>query len=116
MPDTSGDEDDGYDETLIPVDFRSAGQIIDDDIYKDFVKPMPAGVNVTVLMDCCHSGTAMDLPYIMNATDTAMHRNDQFNINSLLGNTDALLCLGCLACCFADEICDVFGGIFEAFG
>ena len=29
MRDTSGDEDDGYDETLIPVDFRSAGQIID---------------------------------------------------------------------------------------
>ena len=27
--DLSGDEDDGYDETLIPVDFKRAGQIID---------------------------------------------------------------------------------------
>ena len=26
--DTSGDEADGYDETLIPVDFKRAGQII----------------------------------------------------------------------------------------
>jgi hypothetical protein len=26
---SSGDEDDGYDETLIPVDFKSAGQIVD---------------------------------------------------------------------------------------
>ena len=29
--DTSGDEEDGYDSTLIPVDFRSSGQILDDD-------------------------------------------------------------------------------------
>lgn len=29
--DTSGDEEDGYDSTLIPVDFKNAGQIVDDD-------------------------------------------------------------------------------------
>ena len=51
--DTSGDEEDGYDETLIPVDFRSAGQIVDDNILDMLVKPMRAGVTVTVLMDCC---------------------------------------------------------------
>ena len=50
--DTSGDEDDGYDETLIPVDFRRAGQIVDDDIYKMLVTAMPADVNVTVLVRC----------------------------------------------------------------
>jgi hypothetical protein len=48
-------QDDGYDETLIPVDFKTVGQIIDDDILKILVKPMKAGVHVTVLMDCCHS-------------------------------------------------------------
>jgi hypothetical protein len=50
VKDLDGDEDDGYDETLIPVDFRSAGQIVDDDIYKLVVKIMPADVNVTVLV------------------------------------------------------------------
>ena len=29
--DVSGDEEDGYDSTLIPVDFKSTGQILDDD-------------------------------------------------------------------------------------
>jgi hypothetical protein len=48
-------QEDGFDETLIPVDFQSAGQIIDDDILKILVKPMREGVHVTVLMDCCHS-------------------------------------------------------------
>jgi metacaspase-1 len=49
--DTSGDEEDGYDETLIPVDFKQAGQILDDDLLRILVKPMAAGVNCTVLMD-----------------------------------------------------------------
>ena len=50
MRDTTGDEDDGYDETLIPVDFKKAGQMIDDDIFKILVKPMRGGVTCTVLM------------------------------------------------------------------
>ena len=28
--DTDGDEDDGYDETILPVDFQKTGQITDD--------------------------------------------------------------------------------------
>jgi hypothetical protein len=55
--DTSGDEDDGFDESIIPVDFQTAGQIVDDDILKTLVKPMAEGVHCTILMDCCHSGT-----------------------------------------------------------
>jgi hypothetical protein len=63
LPDDNGDEEDGYDETLIPVDFQSAGQIRDDDVLKHLVKPMREGVTMTCLMDCCHSGTVLDLPY-----------------------------------------------------
>ena len=48
--DVSGDEASGYDSTLIPLDFKRAGQIIDDDILTMLVKPMRAGVNVTVLV------------------------------------------------------------------
>ena len=54
--DVSGDEDDGYDESIIPVDFHENGQIIDDDILDIFVKRMKGGVFCTVVMDCCHSG------------------------------------------------------------
>jgi len=61
--DLNGDEDDGYDETLIPVDFQEAGQIVDDDLWVELVKAMPQRVLVTSLMDCCHSGTVLDLPY-----------------------------------------------------
>ena len=63
VPDKNGDEDDGYDETLVPVDFKSAGQIVDDEIFATLVAPLPAGVRLTAVMDCCHSGTVLDLPY-----------------------------------------------------
>eukprot|EP00578_Thalassiosira_sp_NH16_P011561 CAMPEP_0181120302 /NCGR_PEP_ID=MMETSP1071-20121207/24082_1 /TAXON_ID=35127 /ORGANISM="Thalassiosira sp., Strain NH16" /LENGTH=464 /DNA_ID=CAMNT_0023204945 /DNA_START=132 /DNA_END=1529 /DNA_ORIENTATION=+ len=67
LPDDNGDEEDGYDETLIPVDFNKNGQIRDDNLLKILVHPMPAGVTMTCLMDCCHSGTVLDLPYRFTA-------------------------------------------------
>jgi metacaspase-1 len=56
-------QEDGYDETLVPVDYASAGQIRDDDLFQVLVGAMPSGVVVTCVMDCCHSGTVLDLPY-----------------------------------------------------
>lgn len=47
---STGDEADGYDETLCPSDFNKVGQIVDDDIYTMLVKPMAPDVNVTVLV------------------------------------------------------------------
>ena len=104
---TIGDEADGYDETLIPVDFKASGQILDDDVFKILVKPMKRDVQVTVLMDCCHSGTALDLPYEMNATDTSMHSNSGFNMG-LLQDPATLACLACCAFCFLDDILALF--------
>jgi hypothetical protein len=106
--DTSGDEADGYDETLIPVDFKRAGQIVDDDLYKHLVKRMPADVNVTVLMDCCHSGTALDLPYEINATQSKMSLNQSFNMG-LLDDPAAMVCCAVCLYCLLD---DFIGGLF----
>lgn len=67
LADDNGDEDDGYDETLIPVDYKSAGQIRDDAVFSELVSRMPKGSTMTCLMDCCHSGSILDLPYIFKA-------------------------------------------------
>ncbi|KAI9843307.1 MAG: Ca(2+)-dependent cysteine protease [Thelocarpon superellum] len=63
-PDLDGDEDDGYDEVIYPVDFRQAGHIVDDDMHDIMVKPLLPGVRLTAIFDSCHSGSALDLPYI----------------------------------------------------
>jgi metacaspase-1 len=59
-----GDEDDGYDEVIYPVDFRQVGHITDDEMHRIMVRPLQAGVRLTAIFDSCHSGTALDLPYI----------------------------------------------------
>jgi hypothetical protein len=33
-PDLDGDEEDGYDEVIYPVDFRTAGHIVDDEMHR----------------------------------------------------------------------------------
>lgn len=67
LRDDSNDEDDGIDETLIPTNYTDAGQIRDDTVFKRLVLPMADDVTLTCLMDCCHSGTVLDLPYKFKA-------------------------------------------------
>lgn len=62
--DTDGDEADGYDEVIYPVDFKQNGHIVDDVMHDIMVKPLPAGCRLTAIFDSCHSGSALDLPYI----------------------------------------------------
>ncbi|KAK1242792.1 hypothetical protein MKX08_005604 [Trichoderma sp. CBMAI-0020] len=62
--DQDGDEEDGSDEVIYPVDFQQAGHIVDDEIHFRVVKPLQAGVRLTAIFDSCHSATVMDLPYV----------------------------------------------------
>jgi hypothetical protein len=62
--DTDGDEGDGYDEVIYPVDYARNGHIVDDMMHDIMVKPLPAGCRLTAIFDSCHSGSALDLPYI----------------------------------------------------
>jgi len=56
-------EEDGYDETLCPTDFQIAGQIVDTEVLDALCMPLPSGVKLTAVLDCCHSGTGLDLPF-----------------------------------------------------
>lgn len=62
--DLDGDEEDGYDEVIYPVDFRQLGHIVDDEMHRILIKSLQTGVRLTAVFDSCHSGTALDLPYI----------------------------------------------------
>ncbi|KAF8988795.1 Ca(2+)-dependent cysteine protease [Haplosporangium bisporale] len=66
--DLDGDEDDGFDETIYPVDHERAGTIVDDTLHAIMVRPLPPGCRLTAVMDCCHSGSALDLPYIYSTS------------------------------------------------
>jgi hypothetical protein len=59
----AGVEPSGNKETLVPLDFEQNGMLVDDFLHDLLVKPLPAGVRLTVILDCCHSGSALNLPY-----------------------------------------------------
>ncbi|TLD30402.1 hypothetical protein PspLS_02426 [Pyricularia sp. CBS 133598] len=73
--DLDGDEDDGFDEVIYPVDFRANGHIVDDDMHLWMVQPLQAGVRLTAIFDSCHSGTALDLPYVYSTSGVLKEPN-----------------------------------------
>ncbi|CAK7231495.1 hypothetical protein SEUCBS140593_007942 [Sporothrix eucalyptigena] len=54
---------DGLD-TICPVDFESEGQIDSTTLHRTLVVPLHPQARLTILFDCCHSGSACALPYV----------------------------------------------------
>lgn len=59
MRDYNGDEKDGRDEVIVPVDSQNG--LLRDDELNYLINRMKC--RCYVVMDCCHSGTILDLPY-----------------------------------------------------
>lgn len=57
--DTSGDEKDGYDEMIVPLDFKL---IRDDHLYR-IIQLLNYNCRCFCLFDSCHSGSVLDLGY-----------------------------------------------------
>ncbi|VDB92382.1 unnamed protein product [Peniophora sp. CBMAI 1063] len=70
--DTNGDEVDGMDEMIFPVDYEDQGVLIDDTIHDLLVKPLPSACRLTALFDSCHSGSIMDLVYLYHSDGRIM--------------------------------------------
>ncbi|XP_066387745.1 metacaspase-1-like isoform X2 [Miscanthus floridulus] len=68
--DMNDDEVDGYNEALCPMDFERSGKILDDEINEIIVRPLGKGVKLHAIVDTCHSGTILDLPYLCRMSRT----------------------------------------------
>lgn len=60
----AGDEIDGFDEAICPLDFETEGLILDNDINRIIVQPLKEYVRLHAIIDACHSGTVLDLPHV----------------------------------------------------
>jgi hypothetical protein len=92
VEDLDGDEEDGFDETILPEDYKTAGPIIDDDLHDILAKPLPLGAKLTCVMDCCHSGTGLDLPYTYDAGRVVVEKRQLQNKMTV---ADVILFSGC---------------------
>jgi hypothetical protein len=53
-------EKDGFEEIICPIDLNWTTRVITDDTLRQIFDRVPNGVNTTLILDCCHSGTALD--------------------------------------------------------
>jgi len=68
-------EDDSKSEVICPSDYASSGIITDEWIQDNFVKGLEKTTKVFVLMDCCNSGSNLNLPYRFKNGDITINDN-----------------------------------------
>jgi len=62
--DTNGDEVSGYDDCIYPYNNQELEIITDDELRSLLAAKVPAGSKCFIVLDSCHSGTAVDLRYL----------------------------------------------------
>lgn len=56
-------------DTIVPVDFQQLGQINSDTLHEHLVANLPPSSTLFVILDCCHSGSALELPFVYRSDD-----------------------------------------------
>ena len=88
--DYNGDERDGKDECILPVDYNYCG-VIHDDLIKRILRYFHPDTKVVCVFDCCHSGTIGDLRYRYLDRNNWCIENDNSKCRA-----DVILISGCL--------------------
>jgi metacaspase-1 len=97
IPDRNGDENDGHDEALCPLDYNK-GLIVDDELRQVLINPLPKGCNLFAIIDACHSGTALDLRanYLFHNRKNKERYRIEIEKNMPDANANIILLSGCL--------------------
>ncbi|RFU28813.1 hypothetical protein B7463_g7526, partial [Scytalidium lignicola] len=79
--DPTGNHPSGVLDTICPVDFETMGQIDSDTLHEHLVSRMPPNSTLFAILDCCHSGSALGLPFV--------YRSDEEGNINLMDNIKA---------------------------
>ena len=90
LTDRNKDEDDGLDECLYSCNLE---EIKDDEIKSIIQKYLKSGVKLFCLMDCCHSGTILDLRYNYKYNTTLVNYE---NIKQQKTSGEVYMISGCM--------------------
>ncbi|KAK5136745.1 hypothetical protein LTR08_002041 [Meristemomyces frigidus] len=71
----------GFDDTIVPVDYVENGMIPSGILHRTLVTHLPPNSSLFIVFDCCHSGSAVELPYV--------YRTDEDGNVSMLDNIQA---------------------------
>lgn len=88
IKDTNNDEYDGKDEIILPCDYSSTNVIVDDELKKIFHNSKGL---IYITLDCCHSGTGWDLPYLFRTYNNNIYR---WRLGSPMNNSNIYMLSG----------------------
>jgi hypothetical protein len=91
VKDTNGDEASGNDSVIVPLDYLTAGFIVDDDLYTIISK---SKCRTILLFDSCNSGTVVDLPWSINYSSQTTYSRTQNN-KYVFSNPNIFMMSGC---------------------
>ena len=88
--DLNGDEVDGRDEIIVPIDYRNSGFITDDEIF-NIIKNSKC--KTVLLFDSCHSGSICDLQWSFEFNNNIFTKT--LNTNKIITNPNIICFSGC---------------------
>ena len=78
----SDTEEDKQSEVIFPSDYKQNGIIFDTWLKNHFVNRLHPSTKLFILMDCCHSGTNVNLPYQYTNKEELLIRNPNVSLLS----------------------------------
>ena len=90
LQDVNRDETDGVDEAIVPVDYSTAGMIVDDDIFT-IVRSIKC--RAFLVFDSCHSGSVCDLQYSINYVKGSFSKS--ISSSKYISNPNIVMLSGC---------------------
>jgi metacaspase-1 len=91
---TSLTEEDSKSEVICPSDYASNGIITDSWIQHNFVQGLEKTTKVFVLMDCCNSGSNLNLPYRYQYADVTSN-DSSYTVDELVNLCNIVKISGC---------------------
>ena len=76
----SDTEEDKQSEVIFPSDYKQNGIIFDTWLKNHFVNRLHPSTKLFILMDCCHSGTNVNLPYQYTNKEELLIRNPNVSL------------------------------------
>ena len=88
--DVNGDEADGLDEVIVPLDFTKTGVITDDDLF-NIIKDVKC--RLVMIFDSCNSGSICDLQYMFEFDGTTLVKSK--DTSKVIVNPQVYVLSGC---------------------
>jgi GTP:adenosylcobinamide-phosphate guanylyltransferase len=105
IKDLNRDEKDGRDEVIVPCDFK----LIKDDDLSNIIRKLRDNIQCYCLMDCCHSGTILDLPYVHTTNmGKTIIQSDNSKIYATYNNKKIVMISGCLDSQTSSDVYNIY--------